>query len=199
MRWVAFFICCGLFSLTARAQTTKPVDTWNDQVDQLAKVLTHPADNADFHSVMTEEAVVRALDGGSAQYSQLATTAIGAEVITARGYELPAIGIASDIASDFSASNSIPDNIRKIMIPSGDKEMRQANDVAAHWMAQTLNATEGQHIGVIIFRGKASTTQPAEGADAARSLIMVLIKGDIADGVPKITHVIFGDPRTVMK
>jgi hypothetical protein len=29
--------------------------------------------------------------------------------------------------------------------------------------------------------------------------MMVLIRGDVANGVPQITHMVFGDPRTVMK
>jgi len=199
MRWVAFFICCGLFLMAARAQTTKPASAWSEQVSTLARALTHPTDGADFHSALAEDAVIRALDGASVQYSQLATSAIDGEVITARGYQLPASTIASDIAADFSASNSIPESVRRIMVPPGDKEMRQANEVASHWMGQSLGAAEGQKIGVIIFRGKASTTQPAETADETRSLIMVLIKGDLTNGAPQITHIIFGDPRTVMK
>ena len=199
MRWVAFFICCGLCLAATSAQTSKPAGTWGDQVDTLARALTHPSDGTDFHAAMTEDAVVRAIDGGSVQYSQLATGASGADIVTARGYELPASTIAADIAADFSASNSIPESIRRIMIPSGDKEMRQANEVASHWMAQTLSASEGQHIGVIILRGKASTTQPVESAEETRPLIMVLIKGELANGAPQISHVIFGDPRAVMK
>jgi hypothetical protein len=199
MRWVAFFICCGLCVVATRAQTTKPAAAWSDQVDKLAHALTHPSDGANFRSAMTEDAVVRGIDGATVQYSQLATSAIGGEIITARGYSIPAGTIASDIASDFSASNSIPDSIRRIMIPAGDKEMRQANDVAGHWMAQMLGAREGERIGVIILRGKASTSQPVEAAEENRSLMMVLIRGDVANGVPQITHMVFGDPRTVMK
>ena len=200
MRWAAFFICCVLCFVATSAQSTKPAKTWSDQVDALAKLLVHPTDAADFHAALTDDAAIRGIDGSLAQYSQLATTVTDGEVITARGYQMPASTIASDIASDFSASNSIPESIRRVMIPPSDKEMRQANDVATQWISQTLSVSEGQHVGVIILRGKASATQPAEIADEGRSLIMVLIKGELnADGTPQITNVVFGDPRTVIK
>jgi hypothetical protein len=200
MRWVAFFICCVFCFVATSAQTVKPTRTWADQIDALARALVHPTDTSAFHVALTEDVVVRGIDGASAQYSQLATSAIDGEVVTARGYQMPATTIASDIAADFSASNSIPESIRRVMVPAGDKEMRQANDVATHWISQALSVTEGQHIGVIILRGKASATQPAETADENRSLIMVLIKGDLnSDGNPQITHLVFGDPRSLTK
>ncbi|HTL27910.1 MAG TPA: hypothetical protein VL282_01765 [Tepidisphaeraceae bacterium] len=203
MRPVRFLICCGLclVAAAAHAQTTQPTaDAWNTRVQALARLLAHPADDANFRAAMTDDAIVRGLDGLSTPFSQLATSALDAEIITARGYQMPATSIAADIAADFSAAANVPDDIKRVMVPPGDKEMRAANDVALQWMSQTLIAREGQHIGVIILRGKASTTQPASSAEESRALIMILIKGHPEnDTTPQITHVVFGDPRTVMK
>ena len=163
-------------------------------------MLVHPSDGPQFRSAMSDEAVVRAIDGGSAQFSQLASAASEGEVLSVHGYQMPATSIASDIALDFSAATSIPDDVKRVMVPSGDKEMRQANDVALHWITQTLTVTEGQRVGVIILRGKPSATQSSDPAEDTRPLLMVLFKGSLsADGNVQITHVVFGDPRSIMK
>jgi hypothetical protein len=180
-----------------RAQTTKPAAaealspapaatpamTWAETVEIIGAA-TEKGDVPTVAATLTRDAVVRSFETlEPAGARMLVDAAAGWKLLGAHAYEFPPPTLASDIAADVKASDLVPDEQKRKIIPYDDVEAARANSTAADWVAQSLGAARNHLVGVAVF-WNLKTHRP----------MFVLVKGHRAGDTHVVKQAVYGDP-----
>ena len=180
----------------ARAQTTQPAAaaaaaapapaaalTWSETVEIIGAA-TEKGDVPTVAATLTRDAVVRSFETQEpAGARMLVDAAAGWKLLGAHAYEFPPSTLASDIAADVKASDLVPDEQKRKIIPYDDVEAARANSTAADWVAQSLGAERNHLVGVAVF-WNLKTHRP----------MFVLMKGHRTGDTHVVKQAVYGDP-----
>ena len=177
----------------ARAQTTQPAAapslapavalTWSETVEMVGAA-TEKGDVATVAATLAREATVRSFETQElAGARMLVDAAAGWKLLGAHAYEFPPPTLASDIAADVKASDLVPDEQKRKIIPYDDVEAARANSTAADWVAQSLGAERNHLVGVAVF-WNLKTHRP----------MFVLMKGHRTGDTHVVKQAVYGDP-----
>ena len=172
---------------TSVVETDRP--DWATVVDQLSQALVED-DARGVLSLITSAASLQPFDRSSASGLQtlLACTS-GKTLVSARAYDTPGATVASDIAADLRNATDLDVEVRKLLVPESDSQIRRANETALKWLHSELEASAQDPIGVIVLYEK------DRAARQSRSFKFVLIKGERdAQQTFLVSRVVFGDP-----
>jgi hypothetical protein len=192
------------------AQTTQPAllapivstarQPWPDVVSSLADALVEPGGEQAVSRLLPDDVLVRRFD--HADYDDrlaLRDALAGLTVVATHGYLGVPNSIASDLAVDFRNSTNVPDEVKAPMLPEDDTAAKRANVTAAQWFTNTLAPATAQPIGLIVLLKR----EDADGAvrtSETYSLVFVLLKADpTPTGQFRITHVVYGDTRNIVR
>jgi hypothetical protein len=188
MRLFAFLTVISIFTGVAAGQTTRPSADAPPQWERLVSSLTAAVVAHDSQAIQSLVAgdcrVGRFYAEADADDSQL-LDAVSADIVLGdHAYVSPAAAMAADIAQDVNSSSLVSD-FAKRSLNLGDQHARS---VAMQWMAQALNAGDGEFVGIIILWDSRPET------DDQHRLSFVLVKGQ-GDGQGfKFSRVVYGDP-----
>jgi hypothetical protein len=101
--------------------------------------------------------------------------------------------LASDLASDFRDNQSVPESIRRDMIPPDDEAAKRADITAGEWITRVLKLEKEQPVGVVVLWPDLQRRGP-DAPSAAPRPTFVLIKGQAMPDGFRITNLIYGDP-----
>lgn len=182
------------------AQTTRPArSSWPDVVAALADALVDESGEATVSSLLGG-AEIRRFDRADADDSAALRTALnGTLVVAAHGYLGVPNTLASDLAVDFQNSPVVPEEIRAELVPQDDAHAKRANITAAQWVHNSLQPATVQPVGVIALLRR----EPVDSANSsldAYTLKFVLLKAEyLSGGQLRITHVVYGDTRHIIR
>lgn len=188
MRLFTFFAVISAFTGIAAGQSTRPVADTPPQWERMVSSLTAAVVARDPQAIQSLLAgdcrVARFYSEPDADDSQLLDAVSGATVLGDHAYVSPAPAMAADIAQDVNSSSLVSD-FAKRSLNLGDQHART---VAMQWMAQALNAGDGELVGIIILWDSRPET------DDQHRLSFVLVKGQGDDRGFKFSRVVYGDP-----
>jgi hypothetical protein len=185
-----------LFAYRADGQATRPTSEpspWQQAVDQFSKAL-YQADPAALISLLSDSVAIQAFDLRTADAIRLLARTRKGEVLFSRCYTVPALTVASDLAEECKEAH-IPEEIRRRLMLHDERQTRHANSVANQWLSNSLGASAGDNVAVLLLwceRPGAQESDPAIG-----ELVFVLVKAETpasADQAPRIRQISFGDP-----
>jgi hypothetical protein len=178
---------------TASAQTTKPAP------EPFAQVLTNLSNglvNGDvttLSKLITTQTRITSFDGDVSETGgRIFAATNGGTIVTSRCYHQLPVNLASDIATDFSNASCVPDLARKQMTPDAN-DVVKANVTAAQWIAQTLNPSGSQLIGVIVIWPAPPPVSVNRRPEPLRP-VFVLVKADLAANGITLNQIVFGYP-----
>jgi hypothetical protein len=188
MRPIAFFTVISLFTGIAGGQTTRPGTDAPPQWERLVSSLTAAVVARDAQAIQSLVAgdcrvgrFYAQPDGDDSQLLDAISTVI---VLGDHAYISPAAAMATDIAQDVNSSSLVSD-FAKHSLNLGDQHSRT---VAMQWMAQALNAGDGEFVGIIVL------WDPRPETDDQHRLNFVLVKGQGDAQGFKFSRVAYGDP-----
>jgi hypothetical protein len=195
MRDVAVIVAVLLSVLvgSGSAQTTRPAPAgFSGAVEDVSEGLVS-GDVSALNKLLDESATFGGFDADARHTAeQLIVATTGGAVVSLHAYgQLPA-NLASDLATDFSKADHLPEAIRKEMMPDPANVVK-ANVTATQWIMQTLDPNRKQLIGVIVVWPREHKAAANLRPDLVRP-IFVLLKGEIADGKVRVKQIVFGDP-----
>lgn len=116
--------------------------------------------------------------------SRLVEQVAGHVLLGFHAYHHPPVALAADVANDVSSAPIVPDELKRNLVPSDETELARSNDIAAHWVNQTLSPERHQAVGVVVWWDVV----------AAKPSFM-LIKGEAVGAKQyNIVQVVFGNP-----
>jgi hypothetical protein len=188
MRPITFFAVILIFTGIAAGQTTRPVADAPPQWERLVSSLTAAVvarDAQAIQSLLAGDCRVGRFyaepDGDDSRLLDAVSTDI---VLGDHAYVSPAAGMVADVAQDVNSSSLVSDLVKR-SLNLGDQHSRT---IAMQWMAQALNAGDGEFVGIIVLWDSRPETE-----DQHR-LNFVLVKGE-GDGQRfKFNRVVYGDP-----
>ncbi len=188
MRLFTFFAVLAVFAGVAVGQTTRPAADAPPQWERLVSSLTAAVvarDPQAIQSLVTGDCRVGRFyaepDGDDSQLLDAASTTT---VLGDHAYISPAATMAADIAQDVNSSSLVSD-FAKHSLNLGDQHSRT---VAMQWMAQALNAGDGEFVGIIVLWDSRPET------DDLHRLSFVLVKGETDGQGFKFNRIVYGDP-----
>src|SRR4051812_5290157 len=125
-------------------------DAWGRTVNRFAESLTGANDQT-LDLMLGADCQVRSFDSGANSATELRGRAAEATLLGAHAYTFPPQTVAADVAQDFTASTTAPEEVKKQKVPADEDSMRRANVTAIQWITQALGATTGQAVGVIVL------------------------------------------------
>jgi hypothetical protein len=188
MRPIALFAVILIFAGIATGQTTRPIADAPPQWERLVSSLTAAFVARDPQAIQSLLAgdcrVGRFYAEPDADDSQLLDAVSATSVLGDHAYVSPAADIAADIAQDVNSSSLVSD-FAKRSLNLGDQHARA---VATQWMAQALNAGDGEFVGIIVLWDSRPET------DDQHRLSFVIVKGQGDAQGFKFSRVVYGDP-----
>jgi len=184
----------------ARAQTTKPARVpWPELVARLADALVEERDEASVSNLLSGAGIRRFDRAESEDVSAFRSALQGTLVVAAHGYLGVPNSLASDLAVDFQNSPVVPEEIRSELVPQDDAHAKRANITAAQWVHNSIQPATVQPVGVIALLRR----EPVDSANSsldAYTLKFVLLKAEYhSGGQLRITHVVYGDTRHIIR
>ncbi len=195
MRDLAVFLVALLSVVTsaAPAQTTRPAPSaFSKTVEDVSEGLIAGEVSA-LNNVLDENATFGGFDPDARHTAeQLILATAGGAVVSQHAYgQLPA-NLASELATDFSKADHLPDSIRKEMMPDPANVVK-ANVTATQWIMQALEPSRKQLIGVIVVWPRERKATANLRPDLVRP-IFVLLKAEMAGEKIHLKQIVFGDP-----
>jgi hypothetical protein len=169
---------------------------WQATVAALAGALSDPAESGSVQILVAPDAIIRGFSSPQREsLESLHTATSGMTLLAARGYPETPSSMAGDIAADIRDA-AIPDPVKRALTPSGEAEARRANVTAVRWISTTLNPSEGEPVGVIVFWGaEPGDATAGEEALAKRAPMFLLVKGRALEQGGFIVRMIcYGNP-----
>ena len=190
-------LAVSLGATAAGGQTTQPAGApWPKLVKALAQALIS-ADRSALDTLVDDRVLICRFDGTIAEPSiRLKERAAKATLVGAHGYMHPPLVMAADIAADFKNCPSIPDEVKRHMIPEDDAEMQRANATAVQWVTEMLQITTNQPVGVIVLWCAPSASGAATGTSDQPQTVFLLIKGqETAPDQFRLRQIVYGHPQ----
>ena len=199
MRWPVWctFVVMILLANRLNAEPAESVaeQPWAKTVANFAKALSD-SDPAALVPVLAESVQIEAFDAKGGDAVHLLARARKGLLITNHAYNAIPATMAGDIA-DALAKAEVPDTVKKDLTPPDPAALKRANEVAAQWIAASLQAKPADSVGLVLFwcvhandKDNASTPDAKPG-----ELVFVLVKADSgATPKPRIRAIAFGNP-----
>jgi hypothetical protein len=167
-----------------------PDAAWSAVVTEFAQALV-ANDPGAIAPLLSDAANIHSLSGRTSDALRLLASARQSQLIFARGYVHSPPSAAGDIAHAFRDA-PVPEDVKHMMIPLDEPEFRRANATAALWLTESLGATPGERVAIIVLwsangRGEESD-RPTDG------ISFVLLKGTPATSEARIQIIVFGKP-----
>lgn len=192
---ILIFIASLLLSANrTQAQTTQPT-AWRTNVESFAGAIL-AADAGQLRSMVADKYVLqdfrRSREG---DWAVMLHTLAGAQLVGAHASLYPSLSVAAELAGDIKGAAQIPEHLRARYLPADEIDMKRANATAAQWIESSLEASQGDHVGVIALWID-RTDAPADSVE--QGLLFILIKGrQLADGEFRINRIVYGNPLDV--
>jgi hypothetical protein len=171
--------------------STQPTESWSDTVGRLTDALRGTNLGA-LDRILDSGPIIRAFASDNLLNSdRILGATSGSKLLGMHAYLKVPNSLASDLSDDFKAAD-VPENLRRDMVLADAASERHHNETAAAWIAQILQPTGGQEIGVIVLwrREKADSFS----SNASNRPVFVLVKGELQGDKHVIRQIIFGDP-----
>lgn len=196
-------IAAGLllaFASVASAQTSKPAEmNWGKVVDTFARAITDGDRNA-LNQLLASKVVVHQFAGKDEDLAVLLARSSKGALLGAHPYIHPPETMVADIASDFKSAATVPEDIKRKMIPQDDAEMTRAKATSQQWLEKVLGAKPGQAVGVVVLWCPRETDQILGGMEPAMEPVFILLYGaEVTTYNYRIKLIVFGDPLAETK
>jgi hypothetical protein len=193
---VSILLSVAASPLVARAEqaTTRPAAgaTWPDATARLSRALVGK-DITEVASVLAGvEKVSRFGSDTFETPDRLLSQTTGMIVLGVHAYAKPPGTLASDLASDFRDNDTVPQTVRRQMVPPDENASKRADITAAQWLVQVLKPAKEQSVGVLVLWP--DTRHKGAGASSSSRPTFVLVKGESTVDGYRITQLIYGDP-----
>lgn len=206
-QWLGILVTLLILLGNARAaaQTTQPAPaTWGQAVQAIAVSIVNNELDKVITSIAADDLPVREFGISRNETRQrLTQRAEGMQCLVNRAYIWNATTIASDMASDLKACETIPPSLRNPFIPRDDTDAKKANSTAQHWVGSILEPAAGDLVAVLMFwepPQATSTISLGNPPPEPKQPLFVFIKGKMKeDGDIKITLISFGDSKQALK
>jgi hypothetical protein len=178
----------AVFYARGAAQTTRADGdvslTWAKQVSSIAAAAA-AHDSQGLQALVDPDCKLRRFSSdGSSDINEFVDFATNTAVLGDHAYVFPAQGVAADIARDIESS-SLVTNYQRKQLAMGDPGQKPG---AVRWLAQSLEAQDGDLIGVIVL------WDSRDNIDDMHRPNFILIKGEKDGDQFKATQIVFGDP-----
>lgn len=164
---------------------------WAGVASQFAQALVSNDPGA-IAPLLSDAANVHSMDGKTSDALRLLASARQCTLVSARSYVHAPPAAAGDIAEAFRDA-SVPSEVKYLMIPLDEAELRRANGIAAQWLKESVGAAPGDRVAIIVLwspeAANAASTDPLNGVS------FVLLKGTPTESEAKVQTVVFGNPR----
>ena len=188
MRHLSFIAIITFFAGIASAQTTRPaadaLPQWERVVSSLTAAVVARDPQAIQSLIAADCRVARFNAEPDADDSQLLDAVSTDIVLGDHAYIFPPAAVAADIAQDVN-STTLVSEFAKRSLNLGDQHARA---IAMQWLAQALNAADGEFVGIIVLWDSRPET------DDQHRLCFVLVKAQDDGQGFKISRVVYGDP-----
>lgn len=199
-QWAGLVVAL-LFPVWACAQTTQPVapsaeaetPTWTQKLNDLSDRLAgHDIDA--LQAQLQPTTVVRKFNSDkNLPPARLLAATTRSKVIASHAYNETPTTLASDVAASVRMCiDDVPEPVQRELIPQDESAEKRANTTASQWVAQVLQPSSDQPIGVLVFWPAVDKRTPNDAAK--RRPIFVLVKAQLVEGGFAITQISFGDP-----
>jgi hypothetical protein len=191
----------ALLVCVSQGQTTQPVRlAWPDVVTSIADAVVDERGEENLAHLLPGDVLVRRFDRADCDDLPTLHTALqGTLVVATHGYLGVPNSLASDLAVDFRNSPIVPEEIRSELIPEDEAQAKRANITAAQWVHNTIQPASMQPIGVIALLRR-DPIDPANSSLDSYTLKFILLKAEpMPGGQFRITHVVYGDTRHIIR
>ena len=170
----------------------QPDAAWSATVSQFARALVGNDPGA-VAPLLSDAANIHAINGRTSDALRLLASARQCILVSARAYVHAPLSAAGDIADAFRDA-SVPPDVKHLMIPVDEAELRRANATAAQWLKESLGADPGDRVAILVLW---STDDSAiDAANPTKGVSFVLLKGTpSAEPEAKVQTVVFGNPQ----
>lgn len=188
--WLGGVLLVLTLAGSARGQTTQPTESWSEALGRLSDALrgnnlaavTNAIDSSPVHSFSSDTLLAP---------EKLMASTSGSRVLGLHAYLKVPTSLATDLSEDFKGAD-VPDNLRRDMVVPDPAGERLANETAARWIAQTLQPSGEQAVGVIVLWRREKSDKYA--SSTSNRPVFILVKGDVIDGRYSFRQLIVGDP-----
>lgn len=194
MRQLVPGIAVLLLVAGSAGQTTRPADAaWSLMVRRVAAAIAE-GDAASLAGALAGDVVIRAIDGMESRPAdalRLLARAARSKIVCSLAYEGLPERLATDLAEAMREAG-LPAESGEQFVLADEAQARRANAVGARWLAETLGATPGAPVGVVVLTPDDRAAQ--ETPNASGRLLFVLLRGEARTGARTVSVIAFGDP-----
>src|SRR5688500_15911524 len=163
---------------------------WSTVVTEFAQALAGN-DPAAVAAVLADSANIHSVTGKMSDALRLMASTRQCQLISARAYVHVPPSVAGDVAEAFRQA-LVPDEVKLMMIPQDEAQLRRANATAALWLTDSLGARGGDRVAMIVLWSEEKSDATA---NPVQRVMFVLLKGRTTDAAPTIETVVFGTPQ----
>lgn len=168
-----------------------PDAAWSGVVAEFAQALVGNDPGA-VAPLLSDAANIHSLNGKTSDALRLLASARHCMLLSARAYVHVPPSAAGDVAEAFRDA-AVPDDVKQLMIPMDEPELRRANATAAQWLNESLAATPGDRVAIVVLWSAEAAAD--RSANPTNGVSFVLLKGTPVDSEAKVQTVVFGSPR----
>jgi hypothetical protein len=163
---------------------------WSTVVTEFAQALAGNDPGA-VAALLSDSANIHSFNGKMSDALRLMASARQCQLVSARAYVHVPPSVAGDVAEAFRQA-LVPEEVKVMMIPQDEAQLRRANATAALWLTDSLGARGGDRVAMIVLWSE----EKIEGeTNPVQRVVFVLLKGRTTDATAAIETIVFGTPQ----